>query len=116
MKAAIPQNVKRKKFRLSDIQITRISIDTHPSDDPFPDVTAGGDPIDWCDLVVAAHDSAGNIFEVWRGRFEQNGLISESTCVAKLVCERTWRTEEGPSVSCPICLFGGHGAGACPKR
>lgn len=112
-----------KQFRINRLRVSRINIDSEPSEgmrqmaerqgrdgkDEF------GDDI-WSDLVISIVDEGGNKFEVERVVVKRDGIVGFSTATAKLIEEVSWDTEEDDdSVSCALCHFQGHGAGACPR-
>lgn len=103
-----------KRFRISGLQVHGVGIDSEPT---RSEILKDSTSADWEDLVVSLQDKDGSKFEVARVSVQQSGLRGEFTYVATLVCARSWGTEEDDdSVSCPICLFQGHGAGACKSR
>lgn len=111
MKASPKKDPKR--FRIERIRVKSVQCDSEPTKSALlRDSTAG----DWEDIVVSITDTDGSQFEVARIPVQKNGTHGESTYVAKLTCARSWGTEtDDDSVSCPLCLFQGHGAGACER-
>jgi hypothetical protein len=106
-------------FLLQHIRVHRINIETVPSKAMF---AVGlrkelGDAYNdsWQDIVIKVEDRAGNEFEVERIPCQYDGMISSSTPSARLVNERSWRDEEGEGLTCAVCFFPGHGAGACDR-
>jgi len=99
----------RKQFRISELQVHWVNIDT--------DLSSRDESTGMEDLVVSITTKDGSKFEVERIRIKSEGLAGYSTATAKLVCRKSWgdegREKEDPSVSCPLCLFDGHGAQAC---
>ena len=98
-----------KQFRISQLNVNRINVDTESSNDGRQDI------------VVSLVDRDGSHFEVKRiSVHDEDVFAGESTSVAKLTCRRSWGTEgvdkDDDSVSCPLCLFQGHGAGSCKQR
>lgn len=103
-----------KRFRIKQISVNSVQCDSEPIErEPL----GRGPGEDWEDIVVSITDTDGSRFEVARIPVQKNGLVGESTYVATLKCARSWGTEEDDdSVSCPLCYFQGHGAGACGQR
>lgn len=117
MKDETPQRDNRN-FLLEHIRVCRINIETVPSETMANIARSQGrEPDDsWQDIVIKVEDSAGNEFEVERIHVHNfDEMLSQSTASAKLVNERSWRDEERPDVTCAVCFFPGHGAGACDR-
>ena len=98
-----------KQFRINELNVDRIAVDTETTPDEAQDV------------VVTLIDRDGSRFEVARFLvYDSNLFVGSDTSVADLVCRRSWGSEglevDNPFVSCPLCLFTGHGAGACKAR
>lgn len=110
-KAEAPARKPSKVFRLKRLNITWINIDT--------DLNSRDEKTGMEDIVVSIIDANGNKFEVERFCVESNGLMGHSTATAQLVQTRSWGDEgkdgHDPSVTCPICLFEGHGAQVCKE-
>jgi hypothetical protein len=101
-----------KRFRIERLRVNSVQVDTEPAEP-----VSQASQVEWDNLIVSITDKDGSQFEVARVRVQRNGCVGESTYVAKLVCKRSWGEEEDDdSVSCPLCLFQGHGAGACKGR
>lgn len=111
-------SVDRRVFRLKDIGVETICVNSEPSKNRIMDVLADP-PQDLYDIVVSVEDRAGNRFEVERiSVFDDrmSEMATMATSCARLVKEKSWRDEENDSVICPICYMDGHGAGACERK
>lgn len=108
---------ENRRFLLDHIRVCRINIETVPSVAMAEIARSQGREPDesWQDIVIKVEDRAGNEFEVDRYPIQYDGMISSSTPMARLVNERSWRDEERPDVTCAVCFFPGHGAGACDR-
>lgn len=106
-----------KRFRINQIRVNSVQCDSEPTKS-----THFTNKEEWEDIVVSITDRDGSQFEVARITVSRDGSpnVGESTYVATLTCRRSWGTEgmeeDDDSVSCPVCLFQGHGAGACKGR
>jgi hypothetical protein len=101
-----------KQFRIKQLSVSRIAVDTEPTKE------RDSHSSDSQDVVVTLVDKDGSRFEVHRMTVHDTSLfVGSDTSVADLVCRRSWGSEglegDDASVSCPLCLFSGHGAGAC---
>lgn len=109
-----------KQFRISELRVRRIAVDTEPS--IVRTITKTGKKTEpqegWQDIVVTLINDDGSRFEVQRITICSEDLfVGSDTSVADLAVRRSWGEEgkdkDDPSVSCPLCLFHGHGAGVC---
>jgi hypothetical protein len=107
-----------KQFRLRHIGVEWIDVHSERSKSMEHITKPDGSPAadDWQDIVITVKDGAGNVFEVTRFSCRYDGMLAEGTATAHLICERSWRAEEGDQVSCPICYYQGHGAGKCERK
>ena len=108
-----------KNFQLGHIRVHRINIETVPSESmhvaKLHEELGEAYNDSWQDIIIKVEDRAGNEFEVERITCQYDGMISSSTASARLVNERSWRDEEREDVTCAVCFFPGHGAGACDR-
>jgi hypothetical protein len=102
------QRSDTRHFRLSEIGVEQICLDSEPSKSTLAP--------DFVDIVVTVHDRAGNIFEISRVTCKYDGMLGEWHGAARLIAQKTWESVEGDGYLCPLCYDRGHGAGLCPPR